>query len=61
MIEEGFIYWIRKSQEVWCLLSLEMDMVSRFQILKDKVCISHSASLDKGIYPTMLSPAISKS
>ena len=43
------------------LLSNEMDMTIRVQILEEVVCISHSAdTLGKGIDPIILSPAMGR-
>ena len=40
----------------------EMNMATRVQILDQAVCISHSTdSLEKGMHPTILYPAINKS
>ena len=46
---------------IYVLLSLEMDMVTRVQILDETDCISHSTNtLGKGINPIILPPAMGK-
>ena len=47
---------------VWLLSSLEMDTVTRVQILDEAVCISHSTNtIGKGMYPTILTPVMKNS
>ena len=44
---------------VWLLSSLEMDTVTRFQILDETDCISHDTNtLGKGMNPIILPPAL---
>ena len=45
-----------------CLPSLEMDTLTRVQILHKTACILHASnSLNKNVKPTILPPAMSKS